>query len=69
MAYVAQQAWIQNDTVQNNILFGHEKDEERYRKVVEACALQADFKLLPAKDATEVGEQVRDQSFIGFKQP
>lgn len=57
MAYVAQQAWIQNATMENNILFGQARHEDRYNKVVEACALLPDFELLPAKDGTEVGEQ------------
>lgn len=29
VAYVSQQAWITNDTVRNNILFGHAYDETR----------------------------------------
>lgn len=31
VAYVAQQAWIQNATLKNNILFGRAFDEQRYR--------------------------------------
>ena len=56
LAYVAQQAWIQNMTVRDNILFGSEYDAAKYQKVVEACALVSDLELLPAGDQTEIGE-------------
>ncbi|GCB75002.1 hypothetical protein scyTo_0019708 [Scyliorhinus torazame] len=56
-AYVPQQAWIQNDTLQDNILFGLEREESRYQEVLEACALLPDLELLPAGDQTEIGEK------------
>eukprot|EP00124_Ichthyophonus_hoferi_P005008 Ihof_evm1s639 gene=Ihof_evmTU1s639 len=56
-AYVAQQAWIQNATVRDNILLGEPYDEERYNRVVEACTLTPDLLLLPAGDLTEIGEK------------
>ncbi|XP_067909266.1 canalicular multispecific organic anion transporter 1 isoform X2 [Heterodontus francisci] len=56
-AYVPQQAWIQNDTLQDNILFGLEWEESRYQKVLEACALLPDLELLAAGDQTEIGEK------------
>ena len=34
VAYVAQQAWIQNATVKNNILFGKDFDFRRYNHIV-----------------------------------
>lgn len=58
MAYVPQQAWIQNATLKNNILFGSPLDEARYQQVLEACALLPDLKLLPGGDLTEIGEKV-----------
>jgi ABC-type multidrug transport system fused ATPase/permease subunit len=57
-AYVAQQAWIQNATLRNNILFGSSYNEDYYEKVVSACALKSDFNILPAGDQTEIGEKV-----------
>lgn len=57
IAYVSQQAWIQNATLKENILFGKSLDESRYKKVVEACALKTDFEILPAGDQTEIGEK------------
>ena len=32
IAYAAQESWIQNETIRENILFGSPYDEERYRK-------------------------------------
>lgn len=58
VAYVPQQAWIQNATVQDNITFGHEKLKTWYHRVLEACALLPDLDILPAGDATEIGEKV-----------
>ena len=49
--------WVQNATVKENIIFGKELDEERYRKVVYACSLESDLEILPAGDKTEVGER------------
>ncbi|XP_040891867.1 multidrug resistance-associated protein 1 isoform X3 [Toxotes jaculatrix] len=57
VAYVPQQAWIQNATVQDNILFGREKLKTWYHRVLEACALVPDLDILPAGDATEIGEK------------
>ncbi|ODV92295.1 hypothetical protein CANCADRAFT_30494 [Tortispora caseinolytica NRRL Y-17796] len=57
VAYCAQQAWLFNDTIKNNILFSAPFDEDRYSKVVEACALQRDFDILDFGDETLVGEK------------
>lgn len=57
IAYVSQQAWIQNATLKDNILFGRPYVKATYDKVVEACALKPDFDMLPAGDMTEIGEK------------
>uniref|UniRef100_A0A665TW33 ABC-type glutathione-S-conjugate transporter n=1 Tax=Echeneis naucrates TaxID=173247 RepID=A0A665TW33_ECHNA len=57
VAYVPQQAWIQNATVQDNITFGREKLKTWYQRVLEVCALLPDLDILPAGDATEIGEK------------
>ncbi|XP_055852928.1 multidrug resistance-associated protein 1 isoform X4 [Episyrphus balteatus] len=57
VAYVPQQAWIQNATLRDNILFGKEYDRKRYQKVIDACALRADIQMLAAGDKTEIGEK------------
>lgn len=56
-AYVAQQAWVMNASVRENIVFGHRFDPEFYQKTVRACALLEDFDALPDGDETEVGEK------------
>lgn len=57
VAYVPQQAWIQNSTLKENIVFGHELMEAWYQQVLEACALRPDLEMLPAGDSTEIGEK------------
>ncbi|CAJ0609669.1 unnamed protein product [Cylicocyclus nassatus] len=57
IAYVPQQAWIQNLTLRDNILFGRNYDRLFYDKVVDACALRQDLSSLPAEDFTEIGEK------------
>ncbi|KAJ8316505.1 hypothetical protein KUTeg_006519 [Tegillarca granosa] len=59
IAYVPQQAWIQNATVRDNILFGKTMDQCKYDKVVEACALGPDLEILSGGDMTEIGEKTR----------
>uniref|UniRef100_A0A3P9MUY4 ATP-binding cassette sub-family C member 5 n=1 Tax=Poecilia reticulata TaxID=8081 RepID=A0A3P9MUY4_POERE len=56
MAYVAQQAWILNATLRDNILFGREYQED-YQSVLSACCLKLDMTLLPNADLTEIGER------------
>ena len=63
VAYVPQQAWIQNDTVRGNILFGRDHGKEKYDKVVEGCALGPDLKILEGGDMTEIGEKVRYKTY------
>ncbi|KAH9929015.1 P-loop containing nucleoside triphosphate hydrolase protein [Epithele typhae] len=57
VAYAAQESWIQNETIRDNILFGSPFDEVRYNKVIKQCALERDLTLFAAGDKTEVGEK------------
>ncbi|KAG8864769.1 hypothetical protein FRB96_003355 [Tulasnella sp. 330] len=50
IAYCAQEPWVQNATIKDNILFGAAYNEERYKK-------ERDLTLFDAGDATEVGEK------------
>lgn len=56
--YVAQQPWIQNRTLRENILMNKPYSKVLYDEVVEACALKADLENLPSGDMTEIGEKV-----------
>lgn len=57
VAYCAQEAWLVNDTVKENIIFASPYDEKRYRAVLKACALERDIEILDAGDQTLVGEK------------
>ncbi|KAM5539772.1 hypothetical protein V8D89_006585 [Ganoderma adspersum] len=57
VAYAAQESWVQNDTIKNNIVFGAPFNEVRYKKVLKQCALERDLSLFDAGDQTEVGEK------------
>lgn len=57
VAYVAQQPWIMNATVKENIVFGHRYESYFYEQTVKACALLDDFAQLPDGDETVVGER------------
>ncbi|KAK5969866.1 Multidrug resistance-associated protein 1 [Trichostrongylus colubriformis] len=57
IAYVPQQAWIQNLSLRSNILFNRAYDRTFYEKVLDACALRQDLASLPAEDMTEIGEK------------
>ena len=57
IAYVAQQAWMRNATVEKNITFGSGLDKEKYETIIDACALRSDLEILPGGDQTEIGEK------------
>ena len=40
IGYVPQQAWVFSGSVRQNIVFGQTFEEERYNKVIKACALE-----------------------------
>lgn len=56
-AFCPQYAWIQNASVRDNITFGRAFDRDLYNQVTQACALRADFEMLPDGDKTEIGER------------
>ncbi|KAJ1729945.1 hypothetical protein LPJ72_004709 [Coemansia sp. Benny D160-2] len=57
IAYVAQEAWLRNATIRENILFGEPYDLERYEEVLRVCALKPDLRILVAGDMSEIGER------------
>lgn len=57
IAYVAQQAWIRNATLRDNVLFGSAHQSARYQRVIEMCALKPDLAILPGGDQVEIGEK------------
>jgi len=57
VAYCAQQAWLVNGTVKDNIIFASDWNQKRYEDVIEACSLKRDLEILDAGDETIVGEK------------
>ena len=57
LGYAAQEPWLFNGSVRDNILFGLEYEEEWYQKVVDACCLREDVEQLSMGDMTLVGER------------
>ena len=57
IAYVPQQAWIQNNSLRYNVTFGQKMSKPVYDKVVDACCLAPDFEMLMNGDLTEIGEK------------
>uniref|UniRef100_A0A4X2K8W1 ATP-binding cassette sub-family C member 6 n=1 Tax=Vombatus ursinus TaxID=29139 RepID=A0A4X2K8W1_VOMUR len=57
VAYVPQEAWIQNASVKENVCFGQRLDIPWLDRVLEACALRPDLASFPAGIHTEIGEQ------------
>ncbi|KAI1856226.1 hypothetical protein JX265_011738 [Neoarthrinium moseri] len=56
IAYASQSAWLQSETIKENILFNSEFEQTRYDRVINACGLPIDFNEFPDRDETEVGE-------------
>lgn len=56
-AYVAQTSWIQNGTIEENILFGLPMNREKYREVIKVCCLEKDLEMMEFGDQTEIGER------------
>ncbi|KAB8256824.1 P-loop containing nucleoside triphosphate hydrolase protein [Aspergillus pseudonomiae] len=55
LAYVAQNPWMENATIRENILFGLPYNWRRYRKVLKASGLEKDLTILPDADMTDIG--------------
>jgi ABC-type multidrug transport system fused ATPase/permease subunit len=54
---VSQEHWIQNKSVQDNVLFFSPMEEDRYMDVMDASQLSRDLLALPHADKTEIGER------------
>ena len=57
ISYVGQEAWIQNNTIQNNILFYRPYDPMKYKTILDLCELKQDLDSFPGGDLTEIGEK------------
>ena len=57
ISFVSQNPWILNTTIEENILFFSQKDEEKYKKIINICQLEPDLLTLQKGDQTEIGEK------------
>ena len=56
-AIATQDAWLEQNTIRENILFGSAYDEKRFEDVMEACALKPDLARWASREYTEIGER------------
>jgi len=56
-AYCEQQHWLVNDTIQNNIIGQSTLEARWYETVVNACALDKDFAVLPSGGLSLIGSK------------
>ncbi|XP_062616989.1 ATP-binding cassette sub-family C member 4-like isoform X2 [Saccostrea cucullata] len=57
VGYASQTPWVVSGTLQANITFGEEIHEDRYHRVLRACALYKDLEQMKYGDQTRVGER------------
>lgn len=57
IAFCSQDAWLQNLTLKENVLFGQAYDKEWYNRVLCSCQLWEDIEQMPDGDNTGVGER------------
>ena len=57
LGYAAQEAWIKNATIRDNIIFGLPYDKQRYLKALRDCALETDLEVFEDGDLTSIGER------------
>eukprot|EP01080_Neovahlkampfia_damariscottae_P002452 gene2452-3162_t len=56
-SYLPQKPWMNNETVENNILFGSKKDDKKLERIIESCALLPDLNQLNDRLNTRIGER------------
>ena len=57
ISYAPQIPWIRNATLRQNVLFGQQDNEVKFREVIRACSLEHDLEVLPNGEETEIGEK------------
>ncbi|KAK9504177.1 hypothetical protein O3M35_010565 [Rhynocoris fuscipes] len=55
ISYCSQEPWIFPGSIRQNILFGSEYEPNKFRKVINACALDQDIRNLKHRDLTFIG--------------
>ena len=57
ISYIPQESFLINNTFRNNIVFGHEFDEAKYRNVIKISQLEPDLKVIKGGEYAEIGEK------------
>ncbi len=57
IAFATQKPWIANLTLKENVLFGQEYDEIKYKDCIKYACLEKDIELLQQGDETVIGEK------------
>ena len=57
MAFVSQTPWVYSGTVRDNIVFGKEFHEQKFKKIIEVCDLEKDIASFTKRDLTEIGQR------------
>lgn len=57
VAYASQESWTFNGTIKQNILFGKDYDELKYKDILRVTSLDKDLRQLSYRDKTLVGEK------------
>lgn len=68
LSYASQEPWVFSGSVRHNILFGEPFDEDRYQRVIHACALDHDIKVnyIEYCEPQELGIDMK--AFLSFTQ-
>lgn len=62
IAYISQEAFLQNDTIKNNITFGKRFDQKKFDHVLDICQMRPDLAIFPGREETEIGERGTNMS-------
>eukprot|EP01022_Parablepharisma_sp_SALTPOND_P032721 TRINITY_DN860_c0_g1_i1.p1 TRINITY_DN860_c0_g1~~TRINITY_DN860_c0_g1_i1.p1 ORF type:complete len:1395 (-),score=158.52 TRINITY_DN860_c0_g1_i1:4121-8305(-) len=57
IAFIAQNAWIMNGTLRENIIMDQPYDKEKYERTLTLCELNEDLLTFPKGDLTEIGSK------------
>lgn len=57
MSYASEEPWLFPSSIRQNILFGQKYDDDRYRKVLNVCALEQDIDTFDTGDSSIVDDR------------
>jgi ATP-binding cassette subfamily C (CFTR/MRP) protein 4 len=57
LGYTGQEPWVFAGTIRQNVLFGLPYEQQKYKRILNACALAKDMELFQYGDRTLVGDR------------